>query len=198
MCRSILLIDYENIQNINFSIISGQDIEIKIFVGQSQNKIPFELVQATQNFGSNVDWIKVEGSGSDSLDFHIAFYLGKLSHNCTDTLFYILSKDKGFDSLVRYLCKQNIQCQRIEDLAKISTASEVVNSSNQELASKIIKNLAKIEQAKRPKKRKTLTQYIRAHLAQEQLDTQQLNTVIEMLFMQEKIIEASDRIRYSF
>ena len=51
---TILLVDYENIQNIHLSIIQEQDIQIKIFVGHTQNKLPFTLVQAAQKFGQRI------------------------------------------------------------------------------------------------------------------------------------------------
>lgn len=55
--KTILLIDYENIHNIDLARIKQQDIDIKIFVGQAQNKIPFDLVQAAQQFDNPVEWI---------------------------------------------------------------------------------------------------------------------------------------------
>lgn len=118
--KTILFVDYENIQNIDLSVIQEQEIEIKIFVGQAQNKIPIELVQVTQKFGQKVEWIKIEGSGSNALDFHIAFYLGRFSKSIGEGSFLILSKDKGFDPLIKYINKSKVNCQRIQSLLELS------------------------------------------------------------------------------
>lgn len=59
MKKTILLVDYENIQNLDLSIIQEQDIDIKIFVGQAQNKIPIELAKSTQQLGQRVEWIQI-------------------------------------------------------------------------------------------------------------------------------------------
>ncbi len=57
--KIILLVDYENVQDLDLSVIQEREIDIKIFVGQTQNKIPLELVQATQKLGQRVEWIKI-------------------------------------------------------------------------------------------------------------------------------------------
>ena len=121
--KVILLIDYENIQNLNLSSVQEKDIYIKIFVGQNQTKIPIALVQSTQVMGQRVEWISIEGAGKNALDFHIAFYLGKLSKDVGGEAFVIFSKDKGFDYLIEYVNKNNVNCQRIEDLKELETLS---------------------------------------------------------------------------
>lgn len=121
--KIILLIDYENIQNFNLFSIQKKDIYIKIFVDQNQTKIPIALVQSTQAIGQRVEWVSIEGAGKNALDFHIAFYLGKLSKDVGEEAFLIFSKDKGFDHLIEYANKNNVNCQRIEDLKEIETLS---------------------------------------------------------------------------
>jgi hypothetical protein len=51
-------------------------------------------------------------SGPRAADFHIAFYLGKLITDHPASEFCILSKDRGFDSLVRHLSRMGIKCRR--------------------------------------------------------------------------------------
>jgi hypothetical protein len=45
--------------------LSKDKFKILIFIGQSQNKIPFELVIAAQNFGSQLEWINIDGSAPE-------------------------------------------------------------------------------------------------------------------------------------
>lgn len=198
MDKTILLVDYENVQNIDLSLIHEKNIQIKIFVGELQNKLPFDLVQSIQRFGSAVEWIKIEGSGADSLDFHIAFYLGQLSQEDTSLLFIVLSKDKGFEPLIRYLCKRKIACQRIESLVELSKPKDAIVSQDENFTAKVIKNLLKIEKDRRPGNRKTLRQHIKSLLSQKKLSEQELDKVIDILLVQKKVSEASDRITYNF
>jgi hypothetical protein len=196
--KTILLIDYENIQNIDLSVIQEQDIDIKIFVGQTQNKIPIELVQATQKLGQRVEWIKIEGSGSNVLDFHIAFYLGHFSKEINGGSFLILSKDKGFDPLIKYVNKNKIKCQRVQSLLELSKEKDVVISQNADLIAKVIENLTKIQKNKRPRTRKTLRQHMKSLLAQKKLSDQELDTLVDTLFVQKKVSEVSNHLTYNF
>jgi hypothetical protein len=196
--KTILLVDYENIQNIDLSVIQEQDIDIKIFVGQAQNKIPIELVQATQRFGQRVEWIKIEEAGSNALDFHIAFYLGRFSKDIGGGSFLILSKDKGFDPLIKYINKSKVNCQRIQSLLELSKEKDALISQNTDSVAKVIENLSKIQKNKRPRTRKTLRQHIKTLLTQKKLSDQEIDTLVNTLFVQKKIYEASNHLTYNF
>jgi hypothetical protein len=102
MSDKFLLIDYENIQKVDLSDVADNTL-VRIFVGQSQKSIPIELVKQAQRFGHHLEWIKIEGEGKNALDFHITFYLGKLQTEHKAASFVILSKDKGFDPLIKHI-----------------------------------------------------------------------------------------------
>jgi hypothetical protein len=196
--KTVLLIDYENVQDIDLSIIQEQDVDIKIFVGQAQSKIPVNLVQATQQLGARVEWIKIEGAGNNALDFHIAFYLGKSSKDMGGESFIILSKDKGFDPLVKYLRKSKIKCRRIQSLLELSKEKNASTHQNSDLIAKVDKNLSKIQKDKRPRTQKTLRQHIKSLFNQKKMSDHEIDTLIESLFIQKKISEVSDRLTYNF
>lgn len=59
--------------------------------------------------------IKLSGNGSNALDFHIAFYLGVLAVRDSAAYFHIISKDTGYDPLIRHLRAKNIKAHRFED-----------------------------------------------------------------------------------
>jgi PIN domain len=54
-----------------------------------------------------------------ALDFHIANYIGKLSAAHPDASFHIISKDKGFDPLIKHLQDQKISCSRSASVLEI-------------------------------------------------------------------------------
>jgi PIN domain len=177
--KTILLVDYENVQNIDLSVIQEQYIDIKIFIGQNQNKIPIELVQPAQRLGQKVQWIKIEGAGGNALDFHIAFYLGRFSKYIGEASFLILSKDKGFDPLINYLNKHKINCRRIQSLPELSQEKEALISQNADLAATVVEKLSKIEKNQRPKARKTLHKHIKTLLAREKLSDPEIDTLAD-------------------
>ena len=52
--KRILLVDFENIQRLDFDNIDTSNTNMAIFVGKSQNKIPFSLVEKAQSFGERL------------------------------------------------------------------------------------------------------------------------------------------------
>lgn len=114
----VLLVDFENVQQINLTHLPP-DFRMTIFVGCAQKSIPLELVQQVQVLGSRVSWCRIEGIGHNALDFHIAYYLGRGFAQNRKAQYYILSKDTGFDPLVRHLTSQELCCKRIVSLAEL-------------------------------------------------------------------------------
>ncbi len=132
----VMLIDYENVQGINLSEMHGMDFRVKIFTGNSQSKIPIELVTSAQVLGNQLEWIRIDGNGPNALDFHIAYYLGALIAKDPGDDYFILSKDKGFDPLIKYITKRKIYCRRI--LAISDVASIKGAFCNDELSTSIL------------------------------------------------------------
>ena len=75
---TVLLIDYENVRPENLDDVAERDLSVKPFVGQSQAKVPIELVTSAQRLGSRLEWIRITGTGKNALDFHIAYWIGVL------------------------------------------------------------------------------------------------------------------------
>ena len=99
MQTNYILIDFENVQPKNFEILKSYSFKIFIFVGANQTKVPFDLATAMQDFGEDAQYVKISGNGKNSLDFHIAYYIGQLSLKDPKGNYYIISKDTGFDPL---------------------------------------------------------------------------------------------------
>jgi hypothetical protein len=114
--KPYVLIDFENVQPKTLDRLQPGSVRIKVFLGQHQNRLMLELVQALQPFGADAEYIAIQGSGPDAVDFHIAFYIGRLAAADPGAAFTIVSRDKGFDPLVRHLVGLGIPCQRIPDI----------------------------------------------------------------------------------
>ena len=115
-----MLIDYENVQPDITSLLDGGVVKIKVFVGAGQAKVPLELARALQAFGPDAEYIQIEGRGSNALDFHIAYYIGQLAAGFPEAVFHVISRDTGFDPLIKHLRTRNILCQRSTSIAGIS------------------------------------------------------------------------------
>ena len=119
MMTNFVLVDFENVQPGNMGLLKGGPFKIKVFLGASQAKISLEMAQALQTFGDDAEYIQVVGSGKDALDFHIAYYIGKLAAENPGAAFSIISKDTGFDPLVKHLKLKHVECRRSASIAEI-------------------------------------------------------------------------------
>jgi hypothetical protein len=116
MTTPIFLIDFENVQPKALGRLQPGAARIKVFLGQHQSKLMLELVQALQPFGKDAEYIQIQGSGPDAVDFHIAFYIGRLAASHPGASFTIVSKDRGFDPLVKHLGTLGIACRRVPEI----------------------------------------------------------------------------------
>lgn len=142
MSKPYVLIDFENVQPKTLDRLQPGSVRIKVFLGQHQNRLMLELVQALQPFGADAEYIAIQGSGPDAVDFHIAFYIGRLAAEDPDAAFTIVSRDKGFDPLVRHLVGLGIPCQRIPDIDGTPAGAKPAAKKAAKAAQKVVPKLA--------------------------------------------------------
>lgn len=196
-----LFIDLENISPDTLSEWPV-DWPIYLFVGEKQTKMKTELVQSLQPRGEKVKWINVTGEGKNALDFHIAFYLGMLSSSQPDGAFKILSKDKGFDPLVKHLQQSKMDCERIEKLPAKSSPKKAAqkkpaSSKTRDWAtilSEFANHLDAIAEAKRPKKIAKLKAYFKSH--DSIVEDSKADDMVDYLISQNRIAVEGEKIRY--
>jgi hypothetical protein len=112
MRTNYVLIDYENVQPENLSLLASEHFRIIVFVGQSQPSIRTGLAIALQSYGARAAYVKIEGNGPNALDFHIAYYIGRLAEKDKSAFFHVISKDTGFDPLIAHLKTRGIFAKR--------------------------------------------------------------------------------------
>ena len=203
-----VLIDLENIQPEHLSVLAGQNFKVLVFVGQNQSKISFDLVSAVQHLGKNAEYIKIQGNGPNALDFHIAFYIGQFSAENSDSHFHIISKDKGFDPLIKHLESKKIRVHRHKAVSEIplpkpakakkaaqgsKAASSVIKAEN---IQKIVEFLIARGNAK-PRKLKTLSNSINA-LFSKSLTENELKALIDELVKRGVVIVSSNQTNVSY
>ena len=121
MPETLILVDFENVHKVDFSILNGAFRAI-IFFGATQNPPKAATKQTTAHKFRRVEFMRIEGSGKDALDFHIAFYLGRVFETARETPCVILSKDKGYDPLLLHLNKNGLSCCRVTSLEDLLPA----------------------------------------------------------------------------
>lgn len=142
-----VLVDFENVQPKNLGVLQAGPFHIKVFLGASQSKITLELARALQAFGSDAEYVQVAGNGSNALDFHIAFYIGRLAAMVPEASFTIVSKDTGFDPLIKHLASLGIVCTRVKAITDImptksAPAAPAMKSAARKAAVKTIAKVA--------------------------------------------------------
>ena len=193
MKTNYVLVDFENVQPANLGALRGGLFRIKVFVGLNQ-KISLDVAKALQAFGSDAEYIQIEGVGKNALDFHIAYYMGKLATESPDVHFYIVSKDQGFDPLIQHLTRQKMHCERVSTIAHILPTKKVLDTiSTAEKAEAVIVRLKK---GTKPRTEKTLRTTIKEVLGAETSD-QQISSVIRELLKRGTIAITDGKVSYN-
>jgi hypothetical protein len=160
MKTSHILIDFENVQPRDLALLKGREFKVMVFIGATQAKLPTEFVVAVQSLGAAAEYVQIDGSGRNALDFHIAYYLGRISSGSPQSDCFVISKDSGFDPLIRHLKTLGIACRRLAAVADIPGLKEAAIKSNSDPIQRVLANLAKRGVAK-PRTLKTLQSSIK-------------------------------------
>lgn len=193
MSTKLLLVDYENVQQVDFALL-GEGYHVMVFVGASQKSIPIELVTAAQKLGQRVEWQRVDANGSNALDFFIASQLGRIAERGSAAQCIVLSKDKGFDPLLRHLCKNGLKCRRINSLLGLNPQS---NAKTDPRYARVVELLGKTVKNARPRTRLTLSKHVSA-MFQNKLATADVDRLIDLLFAKKMVSETNNRLKYEF
>ena len=111
MDLTYILVDFENVQPTDMGLLSGDHYHLRIFRGPHQKKLDFDIAECLQPHGNRVQYIQSDRHGKNALDFHIAFYMGRLieeleangSSARNGTRFVVISKDGGFEALLSHV-----------------------------------------------------------------------------------------------
>ncbi len=163
MKTNFVLIDFENVQPKDLANLRGSSFQVRIFCGAHQRKIPFDLADQLQRLGPNAEYIRIQGTGRNASDFHIAYYIGRLSAQSPGATFYIISRDKGFEPLIKHLANQNITCRLLPSLAGLPASAPSAKPPATDRIQKVADGLLTRKEA-RPRKLKPLIAYIKAQL----------------------------------
>lgn len=189
-----LLIDFENVQPKSLAMLNGTPSKVFVFLGATQTKVPVEFAKELQKLGSDAEYVQISGSGSNALDFHIAFTIGELSKTDPDGCFHIISKDAGFDPLIQYAKKKGIHVQRSSGLGEKSKPKLAKAPASPEKIAAIVQNLLP-RGTSRPGTVKTLSSTINS-LFKKGLTKAELAELVAALAAGGHISIAGERVTY--
>ena len=190
-----ILVDYENVQDFCGEFINDAT-KLIILRGEDQKKLPAELIEKTQPWGSSVEWHGVPGKGKNALDFFIAYFLGFFVATDKDKEYIIYSKDSGYDPLIRYLSSKGTRIRRIVSFKELSKSTDsIIDKTQSEDLDKVKENLQKIPANKRPKTKKSMRGHIKTVLKNK--SDEEIYKVIDDMFIVKMIYEENGHIKYN-
>lgn len=208
-----ILIDYENVHVKSLVLLKGDHFRVRVFLGPKNTRLATELVLAMKELGERADYIVLEAGGHNALDFHITYYLGRLVAADPEGRYYVISKDTGFDSLIKHINKSGIHCERsvsIEALpcidplpiaiAAIAEApaanklNQITKKKTAELVELVLANLAKRKNAV-PRTEKTLRSTIKT-LSGAQYSDKEMDAVFNGLVKKKYVVVDGAKVSY--
>ena len=117
MSHRYLLVDFENVPKVDLAALPD-DVTVPFFFGASQKSVSKDFLKTALKLGPRFVPVDIEGQGKNALDFHIAFYLGEYLAKYADAECVILSRDKGFDPLVKHLVGRRFRVRRVAAISE--------------------------------------------------------------------------------
>ena len=194
---SYVLVDYENVQPKNLKLLRGKPFTVVVFAGANQTKIPTSFVIELNERNEYGKLIQIAGSGKNALDFHIAYHIGKILAATPKAEIHIISRDKGFDPLIRYMRERDkARIRRHVDIAEIPALRIPASKGRDEQVAEVIEKL-RLRGNNRPRKTTTLRNTIN-HLLAEKLDEPEMDAFLNKLKKSKVISITGTKVTYNF
>jgi len=193
-----VLIDMENVQPDGLQTLVGLAVKVMVFVGENQTRIPLEFAAAMQELGRDATYIRMSGNGPNALDFHIAYYVGKLAVSDPTAYFHIISKDTGFDPLIKHLRTNHtpkIRVYRLDDILKIPIVRAQCVTSPEERLSLVVANFERRCKSL-PKKEENLIKTVKAVFAGKLPDSE-VSQILQIMKSRSLVRVENGTVHYS-
>lgn len=192
MHKQILLVDYENVGSVSLEAVPTYALVV-CFIGALQKTVPIALLDAATRFGERFKVTRIEGQGRNALDFHIAFYLGEYLSADASAEAIILSKDTGFDPLVKHLRRRRFNVRRVSSIPEALRSPAIAEKSPP--VELVVKWLGAMQPQARPRKRKGLLAHTNNHF-QKTLRAPEVAAIVDRLFAEKKVTDVNGALEY--
>lgn len=207
MRTNYVLIDFENVQPKDLALLKADHFKVKIFLGANQTKISVDLATALHALGERAQYIRLDASGQNALDFHIAYYIGAISATDPTAFFHVISKDTGFDPLLRYLKTKGTFSSRTVAIADIPIL-KAAEAQNGGVAPKEVKPTASADRmqlaidhlvkqkAAKPRTEKTLKTSLH-NLFKKEISDSEINRLFDGLKKSGVVKQEATKVSYN-
>lgn len=113
-----IFIDFENVQETDLDRIANKPVKVTLVLGERQKSLPVKLVKLIQKYSTQVALAETVLNGKNALDFVLACEIGIASEKDPNGYFHILSRDIGFDALIKHLKGKTFVPPGISELLK--------------------------------------------------------------------------------
>lgn len=196
-----ILIDHENVPALDCGDIDGKSVKVLVFLGKQTTKLAVGDVKKLMANADKIRLVEMSGHGKNALDFHLAYYVGRITAEDPKARIHIVSKDTGFDPLIAHLREGGINAQRSAAIPKLGPAPKAAPKKKpaetappvpapasappaEALVDRLTTSLTNNAKA-RPRKRKTLVSSVASQF--KQLSTDQVEALIDKLAERGKI-----------
>lgn len=114
-----IFIDFENVQETDLDRIANKPVRVALVLGERHKSLPVKLVKLIQKYPAQVQLVETGLNGKNALDFVLAYEVSVASAKDPGGYFHIVSRDKGFDALIKHLKSKEIRAARHEALSEI-------------------------------------------------------------------------------
>ena len=143
-----VLVDFENVRDLDLDVIGSKAVHFTLLLGSKEKKLDVDLVEKLWEHAASVQLVRLTSVGRNALDFALAYYLGRAALASPTGTFHIVSKDKGYDPLVKHLRSRNISAWRHDGF---TTLSFLVSANPTKPASAIPVTAPKTKHQPKPK-----------------------------------------------
>lgn len=196
MRTNYVLIDFESVQPTSLDTLAQDHYRVIVFVGATQAKLSFDLVSALQRMGERAQYVKMSGSGPNALDFHIAFYIGELAAQDPTAFFHIISKDTGFDPLIRHLKSRHVFAVRSASIEEMPQIKVSPKKAAQDRA-RVFVDLLRQPKSTKPRTDVSLRRHISTFFHKQQLGADEVDAVVAAMIGAGHITIEDGRVSYS-
>lgn len=124
-----VFVDLENVPNVELALIRDHAAHVTLLIGEKQRRLELEFVRQIHAHAAQVSLVEVGTSGRNALDMVLACYLGSAVERSPKDTFFVVSKDKDFDPLLKHLRARGLEASRVDSFAALPFAAAPVTEA---------------------------------------------------------------------
>ncbi|HZI33344.1 MAG TPA: PIN domain-containing protein, partial [Candidatus Binatia bacterium] len=118
-----VFVDFENVPKVDLNLFDSKAANFTLLLGPRQTRLDVSLVEKLLANAASVQLVRLASGGRNALDFALVYYVGRAVVVDPAGHFHIISKDTGYDPLIKHLQSRNIHVQRHDSFATLPFAS---------------------------------------------------------------------------